>query len=277
MNAVVRAPAKVTMSLRVLRRREDGYHEIDALAVCVGEPYDTVCVEPSGAPRVTVTGPHAAGVPTDGTDLASRAARLLGRTVSITLDKGIPPGGGLGGGSADAAAVLRALAGPETVREVASDLGSDVPFCVDGTPARMRGRGELLEPVRVPRLHVVIATPRFGCATPDVYRAWDELGGPRSPRSVRAPGFGGELVNDLEPAAEHVEPRLARFRAELEDALGRPAVLCGSGSSFAAWFESAGTAREAAAAARARLDAAGVWATATLPRGHAGRGMSSWW
>ncbi|MFH4189396.1 hypothetical protein WAJ24_23795, partial [Acinetobacter baumannii] len=74
-----------------------------------------------------------------------------------------------------------------------------------------------------------------------------------------------------------VETRLARFRAELEDALGRPAVLCGSGSSFAAWFESADSARDAAAACRARLDAAGVWATATLPRGHAGRGMPSPW
>jgi len=263
-SAVVHAYAKLTLSLRVLGRRADGYHDLDALAVLVREPYDTVRVDRSGEPRLTVTGPYAQGVPTDGTNLAVQALRLVGRDAAITLHKGIPHGGGLGGGSSDAAAVLRTFAATRAqAHELAARLGSDVPFCVGGRPARMRGRGEVLEPVSVPVLHVVIATPRLRCATPAVYRAWDELGGPRSGRTVLAPGIDEVLVNDLEPAAEHVEPRLREFRARFQDAVGTSALLCGSGSSFAAWFDSQATAREAAESARRHLDAAGVWATST--------------
>lgn len=266
MSAVVHAHAKVTMSLRVLGRRDDGYHDLDALTVLVREPYDTVRVDDSsGELRLSVTGPFAEGVPTDDTNLVVRALRLVGRDVAVTLHKGIPHGGGLGGGSSDAAAVLRMFARTrEQPRELAAQLGSDVPFCVGGRPARMRGRGEVLVPVSVPVLHVVIATPRLRCATPAVYRAWDELGGPRSERTVLVPGLDEVLVNDLERAAEHVEPRLREFRARFEDAVRSPALLCGSGSSFAAWFDSAAAAREAGEAARRHLDAAGVWATHTL-------------
>ncbi|HMF04210.1 MAG TPA: 4-(cytidine 5'-diphospho)-2-C-methyl-D-erythritol kinase, partial [Acidimicrobiia bacterium] len=121
--------------------------------------------------------------------------------------------------------------------ELAADLGSDVPFFLAGGAAWMRGRGEVLERVALPPgLPMLVVMPPFPVATPDVYRAWDELGGPRSERSVVAPGalaeLTAELVNDLEPAAEHVEPRLRPLRERIEDAAGRDALLAGSGPTY---------------------------------------------
>ena len=118
--------------------------------------------------------------------------------------------------------------------DAAAAIGSDIPFCVDGRPAWMRGRGERLDPAALPEpVTVVVAVPPFALATPAVYRAWDELGEPGG-RTVAPPDSLASvvevLVNDLEPAAEHVEPRLAPFRRDLEVATGRPALLAGSGS-----------------------------------------------
>ena len=180
-----------------------------------------------------MTGPFADGVPVDASNLAVRAADLAGVPVAIALHKGIPHGGGLGGGSADAAAVLVALDRPD----LAAELGSDVAFCVHAQlapragAAWMRGRGEIVEPTDVAALDLVIAVPPFGCSTPAVYRAWDTLGGPHG-RTVAVDGLP-PLRNDLEPAAEHVEPRLVAFREAIEDATGLPALLAGSGSSYA--------------------------------------------
>ena len=113
-------------------------------------------------------------------------------------------------------------------------LGSDVPFCVRGGAAHMRGRGELIEPTTVPSLYVLIAVPRFAIATPAVYRAWDDLDGPVSTREVPGPPGLAALTNDLESAAERVEPRLVGFRTRLERAAGAPAILAGSGSACGA-------------------------------------------
>ncbi len=164
---------------------------------------------------------------------------------AVVIDKGIPAGAGLGGGSSDAAAILRELGGRASD---AAALGSDVPFCLQQFPAWMRGRGEIIEPIPgLPPLDLVIAAPHFGCDTPAVYRAWDALGGPTSTRAIVAPGsHPGPFVNDLEPAAEHVEPRLTDFRAELEEATGRPALLCGSGSAYAVWFDDSAACDDAA-------------------------------
>jgi 4-diphosphocytidyl-2-C-methyl-D-erythritol kinase len=112
-----------------------------------------------------------------------------------------------------------------------------VPFFLAGGAAWMRGRGEVLERVALrPGLPMLVVMPQFSIATVDVYRAWDELGEPRSRRSVAAPGalaeLAHELVNDLEPAAEHVEPRLRPLRERIEDAAGRDALLAGSGPSY---------------------------------------------
>jgi 4-diphosphocytidyl-2-C-methyl-D-erythritol kinase len=242
------APAKLTLSLRVLGTRPDGFHELEALTVSVDAPQDQLVVEP-GAPgvRLVVDGPAAAGVPADATNLVVRAAVDVlpaGAGMDVTLAKRIPSGAGLGGGSSDAAAVLRACRelhdlAADPVRAAAARAGSDVPFCLQLGPAWMRGRGEVIDPVVAPDpAHVLIVVPPFAIATPAVYRAWDDLGGPASPRAVAPPSAVAHLVealvNDLAPAAEQIEPRLAPCRADLEAAAGAPALLAGSGS--ACWI-----------------------------------------
>ncbi len=244
----VAAFAKLTLSLHVTGTRTDGYHELDATMVSIDSPCDSLVLRPASRTSLTVTGPFAAGVPADATNLAWRAADACGAPVEITLHKGIPSGAGLGGGSADAAAVLVALDGEVAA---ATRLGADVPFCMSGGFAHVRGIGDQLRPGEVPDFAIVVATPRFGCSTAAVYRAWDELGGPRAE------------VNDLEPAAEHVEPRLAAFKREVEVAAGATAILAGSGSSYAVLFDD----RADAAAARDRVAAAvagSVWLASTI-------------
>ena len=144
---------------------------------------------------------------------------------------------------------------PALVLEAAAGLGSDVPVCVDGRPVMMRGRGEILDPVDLAGdLHVVIATPPFRLATPAVYRAWDDLAGAGRARAVAAPPGGGdlvpELVNDLEPAAERVEPGLVGFRTALAEVAGAAPMLAGSGSSY--WMAADDAEAAAAMAARVR-------------------------
>jgi 16S rRNA (adenine1518-N6/adenine1519-N6)-dimethyltransferase len=227
----VDAFAKLTLSLHVTGRRADGYHDLDMLVVPVSEPHDEVSVQPAPKPSIRVSGAHTAEVPTDETNLALRAAYAVGANVAIDLRKGIPVGAGLGGGSADAAAVLTAVGGDDLER-VAALLGADVPFALSSTGAmRVRGVGDELEPAPVPQLIIVIATPAFGCSTAEVYRAWDDLGGPVG-ETVEIESLP-PLRNDLEPAAHHVEPRLAEFKRAVEDAARLPALLAGSGSSYA--------------------------------------------
>jgi 4-diphosphocytidyl-2-C-methyl-D-erythritol kinase len=221
--------AKLTLSLRVTGRRADGYHELDALVVSVSEPHDSLVLRAADDVSISVSGPHAADVPVDDTNLAVRAARAAGARVAIELHKGIPPGAGLGGGSADAAAVLVGVDAPGAA-SIAASLGADVPFCLAGGAMRMRGIGDVLDPVDRPELWLVVATPRFGCVTADVYRAYDAL--PAAPgRSVDVSGLPA-LVNGLEAAAHVVEPRLAGFRESIAGAAGLPALMAGSGSSY---------------------------------------------
>lgn len=255
--ARVRATAypKLNLSLRVVGRRADGYHEIESLVVSLGQPHDVLeafAVPAPGGVRVEVSGVEVGeDVPSDHRNLAFIAAEKLlvragrsGHGVRLVLRKHIPAGGGLGGGSADAAAALLAVrrlldvdVDDAGVLALAAEVGSDVPFCVRGGAAWMRGRGEIIEPLSVPTgLAFVVAIPPFRLSTPDVYRAWDELGSPRSERVVPSPrrlaSVISELVNDLEPAAEALQPRLLEFRAALEAAAGAPALLAGSGSAY---------------------------------------------
>ncbi len=247
------AYAKLTLSLRVLGRRDDGFHDIEALVVSIGDPHDVVAVEAvphPGGVSLLVEG-EVDGVPTGPENLAMRAGEEImlragrsGHGVRMTLRKKIPAGAGLGGGSADAAAAMQAVrrmleleVTDADMLELGAELGSDIPFCLSGGAAWIRGRGELLEPVSLPTgLPYLVAIPPFRLATATVYAAWDELGGPRAKR--RVPAFGPvaellpELSNDLEPAAEAVEPRLVEFRQALEDLVGVPALLAGSGSSY---------------------------------------------
>ncbi len=242
----VTANAKLNLTLAVLGLRDDAYHELEALTVNISDPHDVVTVTTTSTETVelSVSG-NSDDVPIDDSNLAVRAARAVlppGVGARIELRKGVPTGAGLGGGSADAAAVLRVLGDlldldSQLVAMAAREIGSDVPFCLSGVPAWMKGRGEVIEPVDVRgSFFVLIAKPPFSLHTPWVYRAWDDLGGPTSVREVAAPSAVAHLVevakNDLEAAAEHVEPRLRPFREAIEISARAPSVLAGSGSSY---------------------------------------------
>ncbi len=235
------APAKLTLSLRITGTRPDGYHLIDAEMVTL-DLCDEITVHPSSQPSVEIVPlPVAHGgaanapdwdIPTDGSNLVIRALELAGRTAHVEIRKRIPPGAGLGGGSADAAAVLRwsnrmtALEGIASERRInpqqSATLGADVAFCLVGGRARVTGIGEIVEPLPYREQSFVLWTPPTGVDTAAVYRTWEALSGP-----------AGEQSNDLEPAAVALHPELAAWRDELEAATGRTPQLAGSGGT---WF-----------------------------------------
>jgi 4-diphosphocytidyl-2-C-methyl-D-erythritol kinase len=212
------APAKLTKSLRITGVRDDGMHTIDAEMVTL-DLFDELELEPGGAGvRVVESGYDVELDPFD--NLITRAAELAGVVIRASVLKRIPAGAGLGGGSADAAAVLR-WAGFSDVERAAS-IGADVAFCLVGGRARVRGVGELIDPLPFQAQTFTVVTPPIYCSTPAVYAKWDDMGGPM-----------GDNGNDLEPAALAVEPELARTRSILGDATGETPRLAGSGSS---WF-----------------------------------------
>jgi 4-diphosphocytidyl-2-C-methyl-D-erythritol kinase len=207
--------------------RDDGYHLIDAEMVSLDLADELVLSEGSGLE--VVEGRHLGYVDPDD-NLVGRALRAVGRRAHVALRKRIPAGGGLGGGSSNAAAILR-WAGCDDLA-VAASLGADVPFCLRGGRARVTGIGEVLEPLPFVARTYTLAMPPYGCSTPAVYAAWDDLGGPTT-----------EGPNDLEPAALVVEPRMARFRDEVADATGQVPRLAGSGSTWFVEGEFPGTGR----------------------------------
>ena len=211
---VVVAPAKLTISLRITGVRDDGFHLIDAEMVTV-DLVDTLTF--SDGDGLEISG---AEVPGDDSNLVRRALALVRRQADVRVDKRIPPGAGLGGGSADAAAVLRWAGVDDPI--AAATLGADVPFCVRGGRAHVTGVGEHIEPLLFEARTFTLVIPPFGCSTAEVYRAWDELGGPHGPGR-----------NDLETAALVVEPRLVAWRDGLGAATGQQPQLAGSGST---WF-----------------------------------------
>jgi len=222
--ATEHAHAKLTLSLRIVGVRSDGFHLIDAEMVSLALA-DTVHIDPLGA-GITVDGPFAVGVPTTDDNLVARALRIAGRSAAIHIEKQIPNGGGLGGGSSDAAAVLRWAGFTDLV--AASRLGGDIPFCIVGERARVSGIGEVVEPLSPSQradepFDITLVVPPLHVSTPAVYAAWDALA-----ESERR----GEL-NDLEPAALAVEPRLMRWRDRIREAAGVTPTLAGSG---ATWF-----------------------------------------
>jgi len=218
---ILTAPAKLTLSLRIVGRRVDGYHLIDAEMVTL-DLADAVEIDERGDGLDMIDGSgHAIVVGGEAEDnLVTRALRLVGRRAHVTVRKRIPPGAGLGGGSADAAAILR-WAG-HTDLATAAMLGADVPFCLTGGRARVEGIGEIVSPLPPEPRRFTLLTPSILCATAAVYAAWDELGGPT-----------GANGNDLEAAALLVAPDLARWRDELAAGTGLTPRLAGSGST---WF-----------------------------------------
>lgn len=223
-----RAPAKLTRSLSVVGVRADGYHLVEAEMVTLDLVDDLEIVEGGDGlavvDEVAWTGAEAGSVPPcaplDGTNLVLRALEKVRRRASVRLVKRIPTAAGLGGGSADAAAVLR-WAGV-TDLGVAGELGADVAFCLVGGRARVSGIGEVVEPLPPVPLFFTVVTPCLGVPSGLVYKAWDAGG-----------MVGGGGGNDLEAPAMEVEPRLAWWRDMLAGVAGRPPSLAGSGST---WF-----------------------------------------
>lgn len=217
MTVVVEAPAKLTLSLRVLGVRADGYHLIDAEMVTLAFG-DLVEIDPDGEGLVVVR--DGVSAPGGADDLVVRALREVGRNAGVRLHKRVPAGAGLGGGSADAAAILRWAGVADT--GVAIRLGADVAFCLHGGRSRVTGIGEVVDPLPYEERTFTLSTPPLHCSTPAVYREWDRLGGPT-----------GDHGNDLEPAALELFPELVRWRDELGESTGEQPRLAGSGST---WF-----------------------------------------
>ena len=211
------APAKLTLSLRVTGVRDDGLHLIDAEMVSV-DLHDRLALDEAGSEVVVVRYGRTQPAPADG--LVRRALALAGRTAGVRLHKHVPAGAGLGGGSSDAAAVLRWSGERDPMRAVL--LGADVAFCLRGGRARVTGIGEQLEPLPFEQRTLTLFTPPLHCSTPVVYREWDRLGGP-----------SGTHGNDLEPAALSAYPELVAHRDRFADSTGMRPRLAGSGST---WF-----------------------------------------
>ncbi|MBW2370991.1 MAG: 4-(cytidine 5'-diphospho)-2-C-methyl-D-erythritol kinase [Deltaproteobacteria bacterium] len=257
------APAKINLGLRVTGVREDGYHELESLFLPL-DLADELEVELRDQPGVALELEGAApDVPGDARNLAVRAAAAfleaagLEAGVRIRLHKQIPSGAGLGGGSSDAAAVLRALEGlrpgrlaPERLAELALGLGADVPWFLDPRPAAVSGIGERIEPMMgFPGLALLLLNPGIPVSTAEVYRARDALAGALTaspPGSTMRPlavlreaggridrvdaaELGAWVANDLEAAATRLCPPIARLRARLRDAGALAVGLSGSG------------------------------------------------
>ncbi|MEU2248537.1 4-(cytidine 5'-diphospho)-2-C-methyl-D-erythritol kinase [Streptomyces sp. NPDC019224] len=284
MSVTVRVPAKVNVQLAVGAARPDGFHDLANVFLAVGL-YDEVTVTPADGLRITCSGPDAAQVPLDASNLAARAAVALAARygiapdVHIHIDKDIPVAGGMAGGSADGAGALLACdalwgtgASREDLLALCAELGSDVPFSLVGGAALGTGRGERLTPVEVGgTFHWVFAVADGGLSTPAVYREFDRLTeGTRVPEPVAsdalldalragdAKALAGALSNDLQAPALSLRPTLAATLAAGTEAGALAALVSGSGPTTAFLTEDEATAREVAAA----LTASGTCRTA---------------
>jgi 4-diphosphocytidyl-2-C-methyl-D-erythritol kinase len=241
MNRIL-APAKLTLSLAVTGVRADGYHELRSEMVSLSLSDELTFHE--GERGLTLTadpGTRAEALPSDeGSNLITRALAAVGRQASVHVVKRIPLGGGLGGGSTDAAAVLRWAECRDL--DVARSLGSDVPFSVAGGRALVEATGEKVTPLPFEARQFLLLVPPFGVNTARVYAAWDELTGADRTREAgftREADPPGGVVRDagrdnaLTEAALAVEPRLALWRDALRERTGQEPTLAGSGST---WF-----------------------------------------
>lgn len=279
------APAKINLTLSVLGRRHDGYHEIESLVAFAGIG-DVVTLSVGPEKGVASAGPFAGDI--DGRNLLETALDLLRehdaelQLGTVALDKHLPVAAGLGGGSADAAALLRAVrrANPERAgrvawREIAKSLGADVPVCLAGRPALMSGIGDRIEPLAAPGLPpaaVVLVNPRRPLATAQVFRA---LGAGPTPEHTLPPpppgpfadlsaliGYMRERGNDLERPALRLLPEIGEVKAALA-AAGQClfAGMSGSGPTCFGVFADDGAAARAADVLRRTQP--GWWVAAT--------------
>ncbi len=278
----VRAPAKLNLGLRVLGRRPDGLHRLESLFVPL-DLADELELEVSPAAVASVKlrleaagqGVDLAAVPSDGTNLAARAAALFLKAAGLDLElmirlrKRIPVGAGLGGGSSDAGAVLRTLHGCYStalpageLQRLAAELGADVPFFLAPRPAVVSGIGDVVRPLEgVPPLALLLVSPGISLATAAVYEAYDAQGGaltaprpgstmpaisglPADPRAL-ADCLATRLENDLEPAALRLCPALAGLAERIRAVGALGTGLSGSGATVFGVFDDVSTARSA--------------------------------
>ncbi len=268
---VENAPAKVNLTLQVLGRRDDGYHEIESL-VAFADCGDRLTFAPGGALALAVSGPRAEQAGADADNLVLKAARALAARIPgivlgrFTLEKNLPVAAGLGGGSADAAAALRLIArandrapGDPRLHDAARATGADVPVCLDPRPRLMRGIGETLsEPLVLPPLPAVLVNPSVALATKPVFAAWVPAAKPAAPFDLAAAEANSAeeflhalaaQANDLETAAIKLAPVIAEVLAGLRSLAGcRLARMSGSGATCFGIFDSEATAKKAAQA-----------------------------
>lgn len=263
------APAKINLALHITRRREDGYHELESLIV-FAEVGDNLEAEPADVDSLTISGPFAEGLESGSSNLVlkavsafrSRWPHLIPAGIKLHLIKNLPVASGIGGGSADAAAVLRMLVEMAAEKpplaelmEIATKLGADVPCCFVSRPLVASGIGEILAPVSsFPPLYIVLANPGVGVATADVFRRLESTQNAPLPILPQALTTSAELGtwlaetrNDLEPSAVAQVPAIG---ALVEDMAGLPgaimARMSGSGATCFALFSSAEQAHSAA-------------------------------
>jgi 4-diphosphocytidyl-2-C-methyl-D-erythritol kinase len=269
-----RAPAKINLTLRVIGRRADGYHDLESLVVFAGVG-DTLTFTPAHALALAVDGPTAAASGTLNDNLVLKAARALAERVEglklgrFALSKRLPVAAGVGGGSSDAAAALRLLARANRITlddprlmEAARVSGADVPVCLDPRPRMMRGIGDVLSgPLALPKLPAVLVNPRVAVPTKDVFTALrDHLKAQKdvassavfeSGRRLRMNALIDALAdepNDLEAPAVAIAPAIAQVLSDLRSLKGCGlARMSGSGATCFGLFA---TAPAAAAAAR---------------------------
>ena len=280
------ARAKVNLTLRVVGRRVDGYHDLESL-VAFADCADRLSLTPGSSLDLKTIGPLAAACGETADNLVLKAARLLGERVadlkvgSFTLDKVLPVAAGIGGGSADAAAALRLLArlndlalDDERLREVALLTGADVPVCLAQSPCDMTGVGETLLPVSLPKIPCVLVNPRIPVATKDVFAALglrngellvgagDVLQATAWPEPGASVEDWVEVLaansNDLEAPATRIQPVIGEVIAALNATNGAwLARMSGSGATCFAIFEN--TAEAQRAAQKIRLDHPQWW------------------
>jgi 4-diphosphocytidyl-2-C-methyl-D-erythritol kinase len=266
------APAKLNLFLRILGRRDDGFHDIETLILPVTLADGVRAAYREQGFGLAIAGERAGAVPGDAANLVVRAAEALARATGerrgarLMLAKRIPVAAGLGGGSADAAAALRALdrlwgwgLGTDRLVEVAAEVGSDVPPLVPGLPVLVSGRGERVERVDVPRSWWVLNTPSLEVAAPDAYAWWDEDDGGTGPdpgvvveaaRAGDLEGLANLVFNDLERPVSRRHPEVVEATRTLLEAGALGALMCGSGPTVAGLCRDGAHAEEVGAATR---------------------------
>ena len=278
--------AKVNLSLRVVGRRADGYHDLESV-VAFADCADRLTLEPGSELKLTTTGPLAEACGETSDNLVLKAAKLLAEAVpglklgAFALDKVLPVAAGIGGGSADAAAALRLLArlndvslDDPRVQKVALATGADVPVCLISRACDMTGVGEQLLPLALPSMPCVMVNPRVPVATKDVFQALGLRNGELLvgvTDVIRAPAWPGEgasvsdwvevletVANDLEAPALRIEPVIGEVLEALRISAGvKLARMSGSGATCFAIYGAPAEAH--AAAEKIRRDHLGWW------------------